>query len=82
LCTTLGENRLTPRDASRSDSLSLEENLSMGQQLNKIQKRRRRLNYIERKAAKAKEAAITKPAKKKAAPKKAAPVAAEAATSE
>jgi hypothetical protein len=53
----------------------------MGQQLNKIQKRRRRLNYLERKAAKAKESAVTKPVKKKAAPKKAAPVA-EAAPAE
>jgi hypothetical protein len=44
----------------------------MGQQLNKIQKRRRRLNYLERKAAKAKETvAAAKPVKKKAAPKKA-----------
>jgi hypothetical protein len=43
----------------------------MGQQLNKIQKRRRRLNYLERKAAKAKENAVIKPVKKKAAPKKA-----------
>ena len=55
----------------------------MGQQLNKIQKRRRRLNYIERKAAKAKETAAVKPVKKKVAPKKAAPApAAEAATAE
>jgi len=43
----------------------------MGQQLNKIQKRRRRLAYLERKTAKAKESAVTKPVKKKAAPKKA-----------
>ena len=48
----------------------------MGQQTNKIQKRRRRLAYIERKKVKAK-AAVTKPAKKKAAPKKAAVAAAE-----
>jgi len=55
----------------------------MGQQLNKIQKRRRRLNYLERKAAKAKETAVVKPVKKTAAPKKAAPTpAAEAATGE
>ena len=51
----------------------------MGQQLNKIQKRRRRLNYLERKAAKAKENAVVKPVKKKAAPKRAAAPAAEAA---
>ena len=55
----------------------------MGQQLNKIQKRRRRLNYLERKAAKAKETAVAKPVKKKAAPKKAAAApAAEAATAD
>jgi hypothetical protein len=51
----------------------------MGQQSNKIQKRRRRLAYIERTNAKAKAAAAAKPAKKKVAPKKEkAPVAAEA----
>ena len=44
----------------------------MGQQSNKIQKRRRRLAYVERLKAKAKAAAISKPVKKKAAPKKAA----------
>jgi hypothetical protein len=55
----------------------------MGQQLNKIQKRRRRLNYLERKASKAKETAVAKPVKKKAAPKKAAAAsAAEAAVAE
>jgi len=55
----------------------------MGQQLNKIQKRRRRLNYLERKASKAKENAVAKPVKKKAAPKKAAAApAAEAAIAE
>ena len=44
----------------------------MGQQSNKIQKRRRRLAYLERQKIKAKVAATTKPvAKKKAAPKKA-----------
>jgi hypothetical protein len=41
----------------------------MGQQTNKIQKRRRRLAYLERQKIKAKAAAV-KPAKKKAAPKK------------
>ncbi len=51
----------------------------MGQQSNKVQKRRRRLAYIERQNAKAKAAAISKPVKKKVAPKKEkAPVAAEA----
>ncbi len=49
----------------------------MGQQSNKIQKRRRRLAYIARKNAKAKAAAISKPVKKKAAPKKEKAVAAE-----
>ena len=45
----------------------------MGQQSNKIQKRRRRLAYLERQKIKAKAAATAKPAaKKKAAPKKAA----------
>jgi hypothetical protein len=47
----------------------------MGQQLNKIQKRRRRIAYIERKTAKAKEAAVVKPVKKKPATKKATAVA-------
>jgi hypothetical protein len=43
----------------------------MGQQSNKVQKRRRRLAYLDRKKAKAKAAAIAKPAaKKKPAPKK------------
>ena len=50
----------------------------MGQQSNKVQKRRRRLDYIERKKLKAKAAAVAKPVKKKAAPKKA-PVAETAA---
>ena len=49
----------------------------MGQQTNKIQKRRRRLDYIARVKAKTKVAATAKPAKKKAAPKKAAAAAAE-----
>ena len=44
----------------------------MGQQSNKVQKRRRRLAYLERLKTKAKAAAASKPAKKKAAPKKAA----------
>jgi len=45
----------------------------MGQQSNKIQKRRRRLDYLERKALKAKEAAVASPRPKlarKAAPAK------------
>ena len=51
----------------------------MGQQSNKVQKRRRRANYLERQKIKAKAAAVTKPAaKKKAAPKKAAPAPAAA----
>jgi hypothetical protein len=55
----------------------------MGQQSNKVQKRRRRANYLERQKIKAKAAAVTKPAaaKKKAAPKKAAPAPAPAAAS-
>ena len=53
----------------------------MGQQSNKVEKRRRRLAYIERLKVKAKAAAATKPAKKKAAPKKAA-APAEAAAAE
>jgi ribosomal protein S15P/S13E len=47
----------------------------MGQQSNKVQKRRRRLAYLERQKVKAKTSAISKPAavvKKKPAPKKAA----------
>ena len=53
----------------------------MGQQSNKVQKRRRRLAYLERVKAKVKAAAVSKPARKKAAPKKAAaaPVAETAA---
>lgn len=50
----------------------------MGQQSNKVQKRRRRIAYLERQKAKAKAAAITKPAKKKAAPKKEKPAEATA----
>ncbi len=43
----------------------------MGQQSNKVQKRRRRAAYVERLKTKAKAAAAAKPApKKKAAPKK------------
>ena len=45
----------------------------MGQQTNKIQKRRRRLAYLERKKAKAK-TPVKKPAKKKPAVKKKAEV--------
>lgn len=63
------ENRLTAGGASRTDTLH-SKHFFMGQQLNKIQKRRRRVAYIERKTAKAKEAAVVKPVKKKAAPKK------------
>ncbi len=45
----------------------------MGQQNNKVEKRRRRQRYLERQEVKAKEAAaLAKPAKKKVAPKKAA----------
>ncbi|MCE9609721.1 MAG: hypothetical protein K8R23_05885 [Chthoniobacter sp.] len=44
----------------------------MGQQTNKIQKRRRRLAYLERKKAKAKAPVKPKAVRKKAAPKKAA----------
>ena len=52
----------------------------MGQQSNKIQKRRRRLAYVERLKVKAKEAAVAKaPKKKPAAKKKAEPVAAPVA---
>ena len=42
----------------------------MGQQTNKIQKRRRRLAYIERKKVKALTASVRKPIKKKAPAKK------------
>jgi len=51
----------------------------MGQQTNKIQKRRRRANYLERRKAKP-QAAPTKPkaVKKKAAPKKEKPAPAAA----
>ena len=50
----------------------------MGQQLNKIQKRRRRIAYLERKKAKSKEAAALKPKTRRVAKKATAP-AAEAA---
>lgn len=42
----------------------------MGQQTNKIQKRRRRLAYIERKKVKALTSSVRKPLKKKAPAKK------------
>ena len=42
----------------------------MGQQTNKIQKRRRRLAYIERKKVKALTATVRKPVKKKVPAKK------------
>lgn len=42
----------------------------MGQQTNKIQKRRRRLDYLERQKVKAAAAQVKGAAKKKAAPKK------------
>ncbi len=51
----------------------------MGQQSNKVQKRRRRLAYVERLKVKAKAATVSKTPKKKAAPKKKAEPAAEAA---
>ncbi len=59
----------------------------MGQQTNKIQKRRRRLAYIERKKIKALTSSVRKPLKKKAPAKKkaaapAAPVAAAAPAAE
>jgi len=55
----------------------------MGQQTNKIQKRRRRLAYLERRKVKAKVASV-KPVRKKATKKKAeaAPAPAETATAE
>ena len=51
----------------------------MGQQTNKIQKRRRRLAYIERKKVKALTSSVRKPLKKKAPAKKKAVAAAPAA---
>ena len=51
----------------------------MGQQTNKIQKRRRRLDYIERKKVKALTSSVRKPLKKKAPAKKKAAAAAPAA---
>ena len=73
---------LTARGASRIDAPSVSNlHKSMGQQSNKIEKRRSRLAYIERKKVKANEAAVLRAPKKKAAPKKkeAAPVAEAAA---
>lgn len=55
----------------------------MGQQNNKIEKRRRRQRYVERKELKAKEVAVLgKPAKRKPAPKKEKPAAELAPASE
>ena len=54
----------------------------MGQQLNKIQKRRRRLAYLERKKAKAKEAVALRTPKKKAPAKKKEAAAVEAPAAE
>jgi hypothetical protein len=76
-------NRLTALNASRIHPTPATSTTTflMGQQTNKIEKRRRRLNYLERQKIKAKAAAAAKPAAKpkKAAPKKekaeAAPVA-------
>jgi hypothetical protein len=65
-------------------SLTLQLQKLMGQQTNKIQKKRRRLAYLERKKAKAKVATI-KPVKKKAPARKkaeAAPAAVAAPTAE
>lgn len=42
----------------------------MGQQSNKVQKRRRRLAYLERKKTKARDAVVSKSVKKKPAAKK------------
>jgi hypothetical protein len=57
---------------SRTDTPSFLTNLRkiMGQQSNKIQKRRRRLAYLERQKVKAKEAAILRPVRKKVTSKK------------
>ncbi len=54
----------------------------MGQQTNKIIKRRRRIAYLERKKAKAIEAAATKSQPRRSAGKKAAAPAEAAATAE
>ena len=72
---------LTGGRASLTDTPSnLTSEPIMGQQSNKIQKRRRRLAYLERLKIKAKESAVTKaPKKKPAAKKKAEPVAVPAA---
>ena len=51
----------------------------MGQQTNKIQKRRRRLDYLERKKVKALTSSVRKPLKKKVPAKKKAAAAAPAA---
>ena len=71
--TTLREQRKHCAPNPKTNSIS------MGQQTNKIQKRRRRANYLERSKAKA-QAAPAKPkaVKKKAAPKKEKPAPAAA----
>ena len=73
---TFSARSLTARGASRNNRPSLKK--FMGQQTNKIQKRRRRLAYLERKKIKALTSSVRKPVKKKAAPKKKAPAAAPA----
>ena len=60
---------LTARAASRN-KLALTPKNIMGQQTNKIQKRRRRLAYLERQKTKALIATVRKPVKKKAPAKK------------
>lgn len=62
---------MTGPGGSRTDTPSNLRNF-MGQQSNKIQKRRRRLAYLERQKLKTQEAAVLRaPKKKAAAPKKA-----------
>ena len=62
---------MTGCGAALTDSPSVSNlQILMGQQSNKVQKRRRRLDYIERKKVTAKEAAVTRAPKKKSAPRK------------
>lgn len=61
--------RLTPRSLSRNSPASLSN--YMGKQYNKVENRRRRMAYLERKKAKAKAGTATsKPKAKKPAAKK------------
>ena len=64
-------NQLTRPHSAPTDCPFPLKSTFMGQQLNKIEKRRRRANYLERLKTKAKEAAVSKPKARRAPAKKA-----------